>query len=165
MRPTTFASVLTLLLPLNLAAQGAPGSSADAAPDRDLDRIRNATAAYHDIEAARAAGYAPTDHCMEAAAGGMGHHFINSALLDDRLELERPEILVYAPTRNGALKLAGVEYVVPFAAWTRAESPVILGRALKRSDALGIWYLHVWVWEANPDGVFADWNPVVRCSG
>jgi len=28
---------------------------------------------------------------------------------------------------------------------------------------LGIWYLHVWHWEPNPSGVFADWNPNVKC--
>jgi hypothetical protein len=28
---------------------------------------------------------------------------------------------------------------------------------------LGIWYLHVWIWEPNPSGLFADWNPSVTC--
>ena len=38
-----------------------------------------------------------------------------------------------------------------------------MGQDLKRADSLGIWYLHVWNWTANPSGLFADWNPDVQC--
>jgi hypothetical protein len=156
-------ALAALLVPAALTAQSAPpGGSSDL--DLQLARIRAATDAFHDTAAARAAGYPSTEHCMESAAGGMGHHFMNRSLLDDRLEVERPEILVYAPTKAGSLKLAGVEYVVPYSAWDRTEPPRILGHDLKRSDELGIWYVHVWVWEENAKGLFADWNPAVKCS-
>jgi hypothetical protein len=39
----------------------------------------------------------------------------------------------------------------------------IMGQNLKRADSLGVWYLHVWIWEPNPSGLFADWNPLVKC--
>ena len=93
----------------------------------------------------------------------MGHHHQNADLLDDVLEIERPEILVYGTTAAGDYRLNGVEYVVPFSAWSEDEPPTILGQSLKRAPALGIWYLHVWIWEPNPSGLFADWNPAVRC--
>jgi hypothetical protein len=149
--------------------EGSPGGSPGAQP-ADLEaavaRIRAATAAFRDVEAAKAAGYPESvpPHCMESMAGGMGHHYLNPDLMDDSLVLEQPEILVYEPTPGGGLELVGVEYVVPYTAWRRDEAPRILGQDLKRSDALGIWYLHVWVWRENPRGLFADWNPAVSCS-
>jgi hypothetical protein len=59
--------------------------------------------------------------------------------------------------------LNGVEYVVPLSAWPQDEPPAVMGQKLKRATSLGIWYLHVWVWERNPSGLFADWNPNVKC--
>lgn len=54
---------------------------------------------------------------------------------------------------------------MPISAWTAAEPPRIMGQALKKADRLGIWYLHVWTWEPSPSGLFADWNPNVKCGG
>jgi hypothetical protein len=155
-----------LLCPLDLAGQRATGAEADSTLQASIARIRAATETYHDLGAARAAAYHPSepDPCMASAAGGMGHHLMNMTLFDDRLDVERPEILVYAPLNDGGRKLTGVEYVVPYSAWDREEAPRILGQDLKRSDGLAIWYLHVWVWEKNPNGIFADWNPAVTCS-
>lgn len=127
--------------------------------------IREATAAFRSIDAAVAAGYsADGGGCIDnPTMGAMGYHHMNAALLDDVLELERPEILTYERTADGGYELTGVEYVVPLDAWTRDEPPVILGEPLRRAPSLGIWYLHVWVWRDNPDGLFADWNPAVSC--
>ena len=66
---------------------------------------------------------------------------------------------------DGAYKLNGVEFLVPISAWTAADPPRIMGQALKKADRLGIWYLHVWTWEPSPSGLFADWNPNVKCGG
>jgi hypothetical protein len=38
-----------------------------------------------------------------------------------------------------------------------------MGQNLKPAPSLKLWYLHVWVWQENPSGVFADWNPDVKC--
>ncbi len=93
----------------------------------------------------------------------MGYHFQNNALLDTTLDVDHPEVLVYERKPDGAFKLNGVEFLVPISAWTAAEPPRIMGQALKRADRLGIWYLHVWTWEPSPSGLFADWNPRVKC--
>lgn len=139
--------------------------SQDEGYEREVERIRAVTEAYHDIEVAEDAGYPSTEYCMESTAGGMGHHFMNEDLLDRRLEVEKPEILVYAPTGDGGLELAGVEYVVPYSVWGPDEAPPrIFDQDLKRADGLEIWYLHVWVWKENASGLFADWNPVISCS-
>lgn len=139
-------------------------SSSNEAVDRDVARVRDATVRFKQADAALAAGYERTDHCIERQpAGGMGLHWSHPRLHDDKLEVEKPEILVYEKLADGTYKLNGVEYIVPISAWTRTEPPTIMGQALKRAENLGIWYLHVWVWDENPSGLFADWNPRVKC--
>jgi hypothetical protein len=133
--------------------------------DRDIARIRKATERFKSSEAAVAAGYPQANNCVENQPhGAMGYHFENAALLDATLDVEKPEILVYEKMPNGSFKLNGVEFIVPIAAWSRDEPPTIMGQALKKAPKLGIYYLHVWTWEPSPQGVFADWNPRVKCS-
>ena len=96
--------------------------------------------------------------------GGMGHHMIDRTRYDEKLEIERPEMLLYAPLGNGKLELVAVEYVVPYRSVAATEqAPRLFGQALKRYDNLNYWALHVWVWRRNPAGLFADWNPTVKC--
>jgi hypothetical protein len=133
--------------------------------DRDIERVRKATAAFKDLDRAIAAGYERhvTDCIANPPQGGMGFHHGKSSLMDDRLQVDKPEILVYERMPDGAYKFNGVEYIVPISAWSKDEPPTIMGQPLKKAPKLGIWYLHVWVWEPNPSGVFADWNPNVKC--
>jgi hypothetical protein len=135
------------------------------AVDRDVLGVRAATAPFKVLDKAVAAGYAlHVSQCVEnPPQGAMGFHHNNAALRDANLEVDKPEVLTYARTPDGQYKLTGVEYVVPISAWSRSEPPTIMGQKLKRSDSLGIWYLHVWIWEQNPSGLFADWNPRVTC--
>src|SRR5687767_13483438 len=64
--------------------------------DRDIARVRAATAKFRNPEAAIAAGYPATSHCVEnQPTGGMGLHFANPSLRDTTLDVEKPEILVY----------------------------------------------------------------------
>ena len=132
--------------------------------DRDIARARAATLRFKASDAAVAAGYPRHTECVaNPPQGAMGFHFQNERLLDATLDVEQPEVLVYEKTADGAFKLNGVEYLVPIAAWKSEEPPAIMGQKLKRADRLGIWYLHVWIWEPSPSGVFADWNPRVKC--
>jgi hypothetical protein len=132
--------------------------------DRDVARARAATVRFKLAENAIAAGYPAASNCVaNPPQGGMGYHFQNESLLDTKLDVEKPEILVYEKMANGSFKLNGVEYIVPIDAWKKDEAPTIMGQKLKRADRLGIWYLHVWIWEPSPPGIFADWNPRVKC--
>jgi hypothetical protein len=145
--------------------EGILPSAQGAAVDEGVNRARAATAAFADIDRAVEAGYpGRVTQCLDnPPEGAMGHHHQNPALLDTILDIERPEILVYGRAPDGAYTLNGVEYVVPMSEWKGSEPPEILGQQLKRAPALGIWYLHVWIWEPNPSGLFADWNPSVTC--
>jgi hypothetical protein len=135
------------------------------AVDRAVKAVRAATEPFRVLDKAVAAGYLREVHqCIQnPPEGGMGFHHPNPGLRDDKLEVEKPEMLTYARTPDGQYKLTGVEYIVPISAWSRSEPPTIMGQNLKRADSLGIWYLHVWIWEPNPSGLFADWNPRVAC--
>jgi hypothetical protein len=149
------------------ASREAPvGEPVDDKVRRDLEVLRAATTRFHDIAAAHAAGYPSTmPKCIaDSTMGGMGYHLIDRSLFDDKLEIERPEMLIYAPAAEGKVELVAVEYVVPYRAVpATAKPPRIFDQDLKRYDQLNYWALHVWAWRPNPSGLFADWNPTVRC--
>jgi len=151
------------------ATAQAPGvlpSGLGEAIDRDVAKVREATAGFTTTTAAEAAGYERVSDCVEnQPAGAMGYHFQNNALMDTTLDVGHPEVLVFEKKPDGAFKLNGVEFLVPISAWKAAEPPRIMGQALKKADRLGIWYLHVWTWAPSPSGLFADWNPDVKCAG
>jgi hypothetical protein len=145
----------------------APTYVRDSAFVRDSTRLRAATAAFKSLDAAVAAGYpgdAPGCLANAAMGGGMGYHHINEKLVDDSIEVERPEILVYGRGKNGEYVLNGVEYMVPYSVHPRDRpAPTVMGVKLKAFDKGRFWYRHVWIWLDNPKGLFADWNPRVTC--
>ena len=149
------------------AMDEAPGilpSSFGEAVDRDIMTIRDATAKFKTTEAAEAAGYKRVTGCVQhQPAGAMGYHFQNNDLLDTTLDLEHPEVLVYEKMPDGTFQLNGVEFLVPISAWKSTEPPRIMGQALIKVDSIGFWFLHVWTWKPNPSGLFAPWNPEVKC--
>ena len=132
--------------------------------DSAIGKLRKATAPFHSVDRAMAAGYTQETDCVEKPPeGAMGYHFTKSEWRDGVLDVEKPEVLVYEKRADGSFKLNGVEYIVPLDSWKQKDPPTILGQAMKRFDRAGFWYLHVWVWEPSPSGLFADWNPRVKC--
>jgi hypothetical protein len=132
-----------------------------------VERIRAATAPFQSLDSAVAAGYPREvrDCLVHERHGAMGYHHVNRGYVDAKLDLERPEILLYEKRPDGTYRLNGVEFIVPYRAWPRdSVAPVFLGRRLNREDNLEIWYLHVWAWTRNADGLFANFNPGVACT-
>ena len=154
------------------AAHGSSAGAAHASGARDpavqraLAALRAATARFHSLEAAEAAGYRTrVTGCMsDPTAGGMGFHYADLSRFDAAVDALRPEILVYAPAPSGRLRLVAVEYAVPLSAWRGAEPPSLYGIPFHVNAAFGLWVLHAWVWAPNPSGTFADWNPRVSCA-
>ena len=145
-------------------ASGVVPSGLGDAVDRDVMTIRDATAKFKTTGAAESAGYKQVTGCVERQpAGAMGYHFQNNTLLDTTLDLEHPEVMVYEKLPDGTFQLNGVEFLVPISAWKSSEPPRIMGQALIKADPIGFWFLHVWTWKANPSGLFAPWNPDVKC--
>jgi len=138
-----------------------------------VQAVREGTAAYIDINAATADGYGLFLGCTSGnQEGAMGVHYANGALVGDgALDARRPEVLMYEPTHDGRMRLIGVEFVVIAEAWhaTNPAPPVLEGQLFhfngspNRYGLPPFYALHVWAWKNNPNGTFADWNPLVEC--
>jgi hypothetical protein len=175
-----------LLAAATVAAALAATTATAAASD--LSRARAGTAGFHNNAAAQSAEYgefvdAEGIACIEDDEGGMGIHYVNGGLLDAVVDAAKPEALVYAPMKNGRLRLVANEYIVFQDAWdlahapagTHAPPPRLFGRDFElvpefiapnvrnRYGLPAFWELHAWVWEHNPLGMFNDWNPRVSC--
>ena len=73
----------------------------------------------------------------------------------------KPELLMYIPTENGGMRLVASEYAVPN---NVTPVPSLFGQTFHPAPpGVPLLILHAWVWEANPSGVFADWNPNLSC--
>jgi len=151
-----------------LVITAACGKSDQTAPDpvaRKLDELRDVTRAFSSFDAGRAAGFdVKITDCMSDAQGGMGLHYGNGARIDGVPNELEPEVLMYEPQANGQLKLVGVEFVIPFTAWTQATPPSLYGESFQRNEMFKVWALHAWIFQDNPRGVFASWNPSVSCA-
>lgn len=157
-RRTVQRGAITMIV---LVASMIPASLTSAGEQSGLAQVRRATAAYHNIDAAEAAGYHEFLDCFDKpGVGGMGQHYANVSLIDGIADANEPEVLVYEVTSHGP-KLAGVEYVIPQSAWTSADPPRLFGTAFDRNDTLEIWALHAWIWQPNPSGIFTGFNPSV----
>lgn len=156
----TAAAAATLL--------GAPAHAANdhANVNAQLHALRQATAAYHSLDAAMAAGWdVDLTGCVanpDPAVGAMGHHYINSDIFFDAdVDPLRPDVLVYAPTPSGGRQLVAVEWVV-FTAMNPTP-PQLFGQTFHLNPNIQAWVLHAWIWKPNPSGMFADFNPNVQC--
>jgi hypothetical protein len=176
-----FASLAILVLTLT-AVPVAAGSGGQS----DVAGARNATAAFHELSAADAAGYSALVAdlagitCIESADGGMGLHYLNPALASElfdaaavpAIDASTPELLVYAPGPSGQVRLVALEYLTLKASWdaTHAAPPVLFGQSFDETAAgnrygLPAFYsLHAWVWNPNPTDLFAPYNPNVSCA-
>ena len=170
------AAALALLAGCSAAAPAstptATGMHHPTAPAGELaatDRaaVLLATAGAQDVSTAEAKGYSSsltTLGCFEdPQLGGMGLHYINQSLLDDRVDGLRPEAMVYELDARGRVAaLVALEYIVPVDAWHAAEPPALFGTQYHRHSTLPLWVLHLWIWKDNANGLFVDFNPAVR---
>ena len=152
--------------PAAASAQSADASSPLVADG--LRQLRAATSAYKQLDAAVAAGYPRTvaGCVVDPHHGAMGYHHVNRAYVDGTLDIAKPQILLYERMPDSSYKLNGVEFIVPYRFWSRdSVAPVLMGQKLHHENNLKYWYLHVWAWTNNTDGVFANMNPDVHCPG
>ena len=159
-------------LALMLVGSAAAHSASQPMPTL-VDAVRQATEPFQNAEEATAAGYAPMLGCVSGPQeGAMGVHYMNGDLVGDgELAAEQPEALLYE-MRDGELKLLGVEYLVLADAWESAHDgpPTLMGQLFNyvgspnRYGNPPFYELHVWAWEENAHGMFADWNPHVTCA-
>ena len=140
-----------------------------------IDKVRRATERFKDINVAISEGFVQGTPCVSGPNwGAMGVHFVLPArIAGGVLNADEPEALIYEPLTGGGLRLVGVEFIVLASVWgsqhPTAGPPALEGHLLNLVDApnrygLPAFYeLHVWGWEQNPVGSFADWNTHVTC--
>ena len=173
---------LILAIPLVVISVGqssatAPTAAAPTEPSSPLvDKVRAATERFKNINVALADGFVQGTPCVSGPDfGAMGVHFVLSARINGGvLAADQPEALIYEPQPGGAFRLVGVEFIVLADVWTtqhpNAGPPALEGHLLNYIEApnrygLPAFYeLHVWAWEQNPVGSFADWNAHVTCA-
>ena len=157
---------------------GTTTSAARSGPSAVLDLIRAAiaTAPFHSLDIAKHAGYttevadkAGITCIAEPGQGAMGVHFLSG--VDNTVEANKPELLVYEPDGAGHFNLVALEYLVDQATWdaTHSDVPSLFGQDFMLTGAdnrfgLDPFYsLHAWIWKFNPSGLFSMWNPRVHC--
>jgi hypothetical protein len=155
---------------------GQAGSGANEGASPLIAKVRRATERYKDVNVALAAGFVQGTPCVSGPDfGAMGVHFVLPARLQDGvLRVDQPQALIYEPLHGGALRLVGVEFIVFASVWESQHPaggpPALDGHLLNfvgapnRYGLPAFYELHVWAWERNPAGSFADWNTRVSCA-
>ena len=165
----------TAVLPAALILSGCAGRAAnppapayDAQVTADLARLRAATRPFQNLDSAVAVGYPRkvADCLVHEHHGAMGYHHVNRGYLDTKRDIARPQILLYERMPDSTYRLNAVEFIIPYRIWPRdSVAPMMMEQTMHHEDNLKIWYLHVWAWLNNPDGLFANFNSVVSCPG
>lgn len=166
-----FVILIALAITLTVVGLGA-AIGANARSDV-LTAVHAVTARFQSLQQAVQAGYVPFYICTEQpGVGTMGQHYVNFDLVGDpAIDPLRPEALVYEPQANGTYRLVAIE-------WVRVgpvsdPAPRVLGVPMLHVgsgnrygiEPDGFYQRHYWLYEANPLGTFADWNPRVSCGG
>jgi hypothetical protein len=158
--------LLTLAAPLLVMAAGSPL----------VEKVREATNQFKDINVALAQGWVQGTPCVSGPnSGAMGVHFVMPArIAAGVLRADQPEALIYEPVSDGEFRLVGVEFIVLDSIWQNQHPgggpPALDGNLLNlvsapnRYGLPAFWEIHVWAWENNPNGSFADWNTRVSCN-
>jgi hypothetical protein len=152
-----------------VALIAAVSAEANRLGSSDLRAAKSASARFHSVVQAERAGYVRESPCIP----GEGFHYGHPSLLGDSvLDPKRPELLLYELKPNVELRLVGVEYFKADADQdlsTVEDRPSLFGQAFD-GPMLGHfpgqpshYELHVWLWERNPNGIFALPNPNVDC--
>lgn len=175
--------------PDSVHGQGLPaaasGGLAEGISPRDAEllvRVRAATAKYENVEVARSEGFS----LVVRELPGMGAHFVKIGATPGRsFDPERPNLLLYR-NDGSSWKLMAVGYILAKDAfpkppqtfegahWHSHQWLCIFGSGsvgvMPRSECSAKggfwvedtgWMLHVWLYEENPAGIFAELNPKV----
>jgi hypothetical protein len=184
-RATLFTLALGLpILPI-VAAADQPGFSSghDSQVLRSgsaplVEKVFDATKKYININVALnelPEHWVPATPCVSGPnEGAMGVHLIKGSRVGDgEVKGDEPEALIYEPLSDGKFRLVGVEFIVIAEDWANKHGPDsrpdVDGHLMNFVDAPNryglkpFYELHVWAFEHNPKGNFADWNTQVSC--
>jgi hypothetical protein len=158
-----------------------------------LQQLARQLEPFKNVSYALSQGYIQASPCeAHPTLGAMGHHYVNPRLLgltapvNGRVNgngtytsVNPPPILLYVPDGQGGLRLAGIELLVFAAAWDAANNhpPMYRGREYnymadnpdtpnhdEAHNFMPHYDLHIWLFDHNPSGLYAQWNPALSCS-
>lgn len=149
------------VLLLGIACSNDDEAEVMAAWEMEVNQLTAATAKYADIEVATNEGFFDASGFVP----NMGHHYVLPTRMDGTFELEKPEIILYAPDVNGNMEFVAVEYAVPI---EDLDNPGLPPEGFtgdldewEVNTHLSQWQLHVWIIKENPNGIFAPTNPEI----
>jgi hypothetical protein len=168
-------------------SHGTPGPTTAAEArilEKQLADAKAATKKYRSLARAKADGYIQVTQFIPT----LGMHLANLRISQMTFDPSRPQVLLYGPAAGGGWKLVGVSYALQTNSDTPPEGfaggsdvwhfhrdlcflldgtvtiAPTAGDCLARHGLFQertAWLLHVWLWQANPNGVFTEANPLV----
>ena len=188
---TTRLMLATLSLALPLAVMADPAATQNKNPRHDpslVEQVQNGIdRAFFNPANALARGWVNATACVSGPnEGAMGHHLVlpdsdptkpPPNMVDGKLDPAHPEAFIYEPVGNGLFRLVGVEFIQLADDWTSkfqkgevsTPTPRVEGHLMNlvgmpnRYGLPAFYELHVWAFEGNPQGSFADFNTRVTC--
>lgn len=130
-------------------------------PEDRARRHREALSRYTDVGRAQADTYLMSVPYVRKETGNLSLPFVKPDA--PRLDPDQPNVLFYDLAEDGTFELAGVEWFVP--ADAADAPPTLFGRRLDgptagETAAIPDHYgLHAWLFEDNPEGLFAPTHP------
>lgn len=188
--PTGCVGVAIALALAAPAAADVPRTQPDLALQQLADRLEPYKDVAYALDKGYIRASGCETHPTDPAQGAMGHHYVRPDLLGlgprvngkvngtgTYTDTDPPAILLYIPDGDGGFKLAGIEMLVFFDAWhaQNTRPPNFRGREYNlmvdnpdtlRDEAHGFtphYDLHIWLFEHNPSGLYAQWNPALSC--
>lgn len=132
----------------------------DSTQEKELEKLRYAVPSFNNIKSATGLGY---NKEVTGYRTQMGFHYLNEGLLDDKFEIDKPELVLFAPYGGDSLKFVAVEYATPI---KDINNPPPVPEGFTGKDDVweintefNLWTLHVWVGLDNPHGIFSPHNP------
>ena len=162
-------------------AHADPLLEANASPEirKKVAELRRWSAKFHDLDEAAEAGYSVNIGCIDervagvdaSVARGMGYHVTKPGLIEDGvIDIDEPELLVYAPherdahlpkaERLGKARLIGFDYYLPDPDRV-LDPPEFFGIPFSYSEPFAGWVRHIYLWGHNPEGMFENYNQAV----
>lgn len=182
-------AVVAAALPLAAMAGGTPDTTSDLMAMDHIQhvvgeissplvkKVHDVNLKYRDINQAlhKEKGWVVGTPCVSGPeTGAMGIHVVNpNRLADGIIDARFPEALIYEPQPDGRWFIVGVEFIQDAADWAYRHPdgppPSLDGNLMNlvgapnRYGLKAFYELHVWAFEENPMGAFADWNTNVTC--
>src|SRR5262245_45492175 len=180
-------ATLSLAIPLAVMADPAATQNKKSPPPRRdptlVELVQNGIdPAFFNPANALAKGWVNVTACVSGPnEGAMGHHLVlpdpdpnkpPPSVVDGVLDPAQPEAFIYEPQGNGYFRLVGVEFIQLADDWANrfahhqvdTPTPRVNGQLMNlvgtpnRYGLPAFYELHVWAFENNPLGNFADFN-------